>query len=159
MQNKNVREQWEPHIGKFFLAFTAIEHFVTISIDLLSVNTISKSVRTLLFEKRTEFLLELLECNKKISDNLKQKIKIQLDEALRLSKNVRNIIAHNHILLELYKIKDDENIYQKPYIHSSRNKNKKISLEDMQQTAIQTELLANKLSDSYGEMLGEYWGN
>ncbi len=70
MQNKNVREQWEPHIGKFFLAFTAIEHFVTISIDLLSVETISKSVRTLLFEKRTEFLLELLECNNKISDKL-----------------------------------------------------------------------------------------
>ncbi len=59
--------------------------------------------------------------------------------------------------MELYTIKDDDKVYQKPYIHSSRNRNKKISLEDMQQAAIETELLANKLSESYVKMLGEYW--
>lgn len=159
MQREELRALWEPHVGKFFLSFTAIEHYVTISIDLLCEKSISNSVRSLLFEKRTEFLRELLKNNKNISSNIESTIAAQLDEALNLSKNVRNIVAHNHILLELYRNSDDGQIYEKTYIHSSRNRNKKISLENMIEAAKTAELLATKISASYLDMLGEYWDN
>ncbi len=158
MQSEEVRTKWEPYVGKFFLSFTAIEHFVTISIDVISRKSISNTVRTLLFEKRTDFLKELLNNNDKITKNTKLRIICQIDEAIRLSRNVRNIIAHNHILMELYKNPDNEQIYQKAYIHSSRNKNKKISIENMIEAAYETEALASKFSDAYNEMIDEYWG-
>jgi hypothetical protein len=132
---------------------------VTISIDLLSNKSIPNSVRTLLFEKRTEILRELLSNNKKITANLQSIIAAQLDEALSLSKNVRNIVAHNHILLELYRSSEDGQIYEKAYIHSSRNRNKKISLENMIEAAKTAELLATRISASYLDMLGEYCDN
>jgi len=157
MQREEVRRKWEPYVGKFFLSFTAIEHFVTISIDVLSKKSISNTVRTLLFEKRTEILKELLENNNKVSVHTKSKIRNQVDEAIKLSRNVRNIIAHNHILMELYESPADGEIYEKAYIHSSRNKSKKISLENMIEAARNTEILANRLSESYLDMLKEYW--
>ncbi|MBN1254164.1 MAG: hypothetical protein JXA50_02720 [Deltaproteobacteria bacterium] len=157
MQPKDTRTKWEPHIGKFLLSFTAIEHFVTISIDLLSNKAVSKTARTLLFEKRTELLLELLENSRKISKENKDILFAQLKKALNLSRNVRNIVAHNHILMELYKSSNDGNIYESEYIISSRNRSKKLSLSNLISFARETENLAEEVSETYLALVKEHF--
>lgn len=64
MKSGTDRDQWEPHVGKFVMSLTGIEHFVTITIDLLSGETVSRTARTLAFDKRVELVIELLECDK-----------------------------------------------------------------------------------------------
>jgi len=126
---------------------------VTISIDVLSNKSISNTVRTLLFEKRVEILLELLKKNNDISVEIKSKIESQMGRALKISRNVKNIITHNHILMELYKNIDDGALYEKEMIISSRNWNKKISIESMIEAANNTESLASEVSDTYLDMI------
>jgi hypothetical protein len=157
MQPKDIRAKWEPHVGKFVLSFTAIEHLVTISIDLLSNKAVSKTARTLLFEKRTELLMELLENSSKISKKNKDKFSAQLKKALSLSRNARNIIAHNHILMELCKSTNDGNIYESEYIISSRNRNKKLSLSNLISFAKETENLAEEASETYLAIVKEHF--
>lgn len=126
---------------------------MTISIDVLSNKSISNTVRTLLFEKRVEILLELLKKNNDISVEIKSKIESQMGRALKISRNVKNIITHNHILMELYKNIDDGALYEKEMIISSRNWNKKISIESMIEAANNTESLASEVSDTYLDMI------
>ena len=157
MQSSELRKKWEPYVGKFFLSFTAIEHTVTITIDLLSEKKISNTARTLLFDKRAELLTELFENCERISELTKARYLNQLKSATSLAKSVRNIIAHNHILMELYKNPNDERIYEKDYIFSSRNRNKKISFEDIVVKSEETEVLAIELSETYLQILDEWW--
>lgn len=157
MQPRDIRAKWEPHVGKLVLSFTAIEHLVTISIDLLSKKTVSKTARTLSFAKRTELLLELLENNKKISNLNKEKFVDQLNSALDLSGNVRNLVAHNHVLIELYKDKDKSNFHEIEYIISPRNRKKKLSLSSLASIAKEAECLAEEASETYLAIVKEYF--
>ncbi len=157
MQPAEVRRKWEPYIGRFFLSFTAIEHIVTITIDVLSKKQISKTARTLLFEKRTDLLSELLRNNDKLSEKTKEKFLAQIDSALMMTRNVRNIIAHNHILMELYKDQNDDFLYEIEYIYSYRNRNKKISFDELVEKSNQTEQLAFDISNTYMELVREWW--
>lgn len=157
MQPDHIRAKWEPHVGKFVLAFTAIEHLVTISIDLISNKSISKTARTLLFDKRTELLLELLKSSKEITPESKAKFAAHLDKAVQLSRNARNLVAHNHILLELYKNEADGMLYESEYIISSRNRNKKMSLSNLAEYALEAENLAKEAGNTYLSLVGEYY--
>lgn len=157
MQPKDIRAKWEPHVGKFVLSFTAIEHLVTITIDLLSEKLVSKTARTLLFEKRTELLLELLVNSKKVSEMNKAKFIVQLNSALSLSRNVRNLVAHNHVLMELCQ-DNSGRFYESEYIISSRNRNKKLSLSSLTRSAKEAECIAEAASETYLAILGEYFG-
>jgi len=157
MQPEDIRRKWEPHVGKFVLSFTALEHLVTITIDLLSNKMVSKTARTLLFEKRTELLKELLENSKNISEGNKAKYSGHIKKALSLSRNVRNIVAYNHILIELYKDGNDDNIYESEYIISSRNRNKKLSLSDLISFAKEAEDLAKKATETYFELVKDHF--
>jgi len=110
----------------------------------------------LLFDKRAELLRELFDNCERVSEATKERYLSQLKLATNLAKSVRNVIAHNHILLELYKNPNDEELYEKDYIFSSRNKNKKISFEDMVVKSVETEALAMELSETYLQILKEW---
>lgn len=159
MQPKEIRAKWEPHVGKFVLSFTAIEHLVTITIDLLSNRSASKTTKTLLFEKRTELLLELLYNSKNISEENKLEFSNLLKQALSLSKNVRNIISHNHVLIELYQNNEDGELHESEYIFSSRNRSKKLSLANLTNSAIEAERLAEEGFEIYLAILKEHFSN
>jgi hypothetical protein len=149
MQPERIRRKWEPYVGRFVLAFTAIEHSVTIAIDLLSNKSISNTARTLLFNKRTELVVELLQHSENVIKSHQKRFIELLNDALKLSKDTRNILVHNHILLELYQISNDEKIYEREYIISPRNKNKKLSLATLKSASQKAEDLAIEISENY----------
>ena len=101
--------------------------------------------------------MELLENSTKISEQSKQKFNSQLNSAMDISRNVRNLVAHNHVLMELYQNKDDGSFYESEYIISSRNRNKKLPLSNLASFAKEAERLAEETSETYLTIVGEYF--
>ncbi|MEW7972759.1 MAG: hypothetical protein AB2821_04660 [Candidatus Thiodiazotropha endolucinida] len=136
-------EEWEAFVGKAILRFGDIELISVKCLSVLPEDQISESASRLEFGRRTDLIIELLEARESLSDHLGILLK-GLKRAKQLSQ-IRNLIAHNPVMLDIYTTEDESRIITRHTITSARTGKKSIDLEELKEFASEVEHLASEL--------------
>jgi hypothetical protein len=151
--HEEEREVWAVLIGRMILAFSEIEHLALISIDFAQPYLV-KFGASLLFEKRVELLIQILEPHA-IEVELKSTYIENLRKAQKLAET-RNLISHNPVLLTFSTETDSGKLSSGGTITSVRNENKQMTLLKMRnyvQEVIACRLELNQLFSKVGYQL------
>ncbi len=134
---------WEQAVGKFILALGGIEHTTISFFRVLPGCVLPKSAPKISLGLRIEMLKEALGRHQEV----------EYVEALRAIKAVdrlvsdRNLVAHNGVVFDFYT--DGESIKITSHLTSSRNGEKRLSLEQMQTLALKAHVANLELSNAW----------
>jgi len=135
-------------VGQAILNFGDIEDFTLLVLDYLQNGSVSTNSSSILFTGRVNSLINLLQG---LDDSdAKSRMLQHLEDAKELSK-IRNTIAHNPFLIEVYDYKDVKQRF--PQLANYARKNDKISYYEIVKFSQQAELLAEKLHGVFLEMM------
>ncbi|WP_132982814.1 hypothetical protein [Thermomonas haemolytica] len=133
-------QHWANGIGKLLLAFAGIEAATLELIQLISLSKIHDSATRLQLHQRVELLLEICEG----LDTPDHQPLIAVLEKVKGLQSTRNLVAHNPLVIEISV--HPENVFlAKEVIRSRQNRNKRITLEELQDAAKYAEVLERQL--------------
>ena len=133
--------EWESAIGKFMVAFTAIEQVIDLIIMHFSSNRLADAVLDLPFERRCTIAHALAADQ---SDNALRwiQIKDEINRATQLAKS-RNLVAHNSPSLSIY-VSEDGQVQVKRELKNLR-KGKQITLPELDRRTVEAKELSLRL--------------
>lgn len=143
----DLKGEWAVAIGKALVAFGSIEHVTVTCLHQIPRDRLQQSTKSFRLAQRIDLLLEILETYQtppylRLSDGLKR--------AKNLAKT-RNLIAHNPLFFEVYERPDGTLFHQE--VIAAMHKDRKITLEELQDFAEKSETLASKLYRALTEVL------
>lgn len=135
----DLKGNWAAAIGKAFVAFGSIEHLTVACLREIPNDPIQRTAKAFKLGQRIDLLLELLEShNEEPFLHLSEKLK-----AVKDLSQTRNLIAHNPLLLEVYKF-DDGSLFHREVIAALHSENR-ITLSQVEEFAVKSESLASEL--------------
>lgn len=143
----DLKGEWASAIGKAFVAFGSIEHVTATCLRQIPRDRLQRSTKLFRLAQRIELLLEMLEAYQappymRLSDGLRR--------AKQLAKT-RNLIAHNPLVFEIYEWLDGTLFHQE--VIAAMHKDRKVTLQELQAFAEQSEALASELYSALTEVL------
>ena len=138
---------WQVLVGKAILFFGEIELISVKCLSHIPVDSLGRTAVRLEFGRRVELLLEILESRENPSVALRGLIE-GFKSAKELAK-IRNLIAHNPVMLDLYLNETMDDHYVERSIRSVRGGAEPFRLEDLKQFASDVEQLASALWGHY----------
>ncbi len=142
--------EWEELIGKSFRQFAEIEYISVKCLSLIPTDKISESASELQFARRASLLIEILEA-REIRDQHTESLLDGFKRAKALS-TMRNLIAHNPMVLDLYFNEDKTGHKVEHKIAASRGKRREVDLAGLREFAAKVEEVYTLLWRSYIEL-------
>lgn len=135
--------EWETAIGKFMVAFTAVEQVIDIIIMQFGSHRLADAVLDLPFERRCTIAHALAADQ---SNNALRwiQIKDEINRATSLAKS-RNLVAHNTPSLSIY-VSEDGQVQVRRELKNLR-KGKEITLPELGRRTVEAQELAHRLYD------------
>jgi hypothetical protein len=124
------KETWALLIGRFMMVFGEIENFTLFALQRISTDSIMETASSLLLQKRIELLIEVVGGREGISNEARENL-IKILVSVKHLADKRNLIAHNPMLLVIRTESPSDEMMGQGVISSSRNENKKITLDMM----------------------------
>jgi hypothetical protein len=135
--------EWEALVGRALLRFGDIELVSLKCLALIPADKILISAGRLNFLPRINLLIEILEGRPERDANL-EAILIGFRQARDLAK-IRNLIAHNPLLLDIYVNEDESGSIADWSIKSARSESQSLDLEALKEFAAAVEDLSSEL--------------
>lgn len=114
-------------IGVFMVTFGEIEHYVNRLIRHQSTPKEIEQHRVKMLDQRLKVLRELLGHRQLSNENRKVLLRL-LDEVSDLSKNTRNLVAHNPLVMDLF---PDDVSHVDAYSINSERTDRKLSFDEL----------------------------
>jgi hypothetical protein len=153
MDYDEQEREFAPLVGKAILSFGLIEFSTLQAAEILPNDSILETAARLQFKARTELLIEILNGRGNKGEAVARLIRL-LKQALEFA-NMRNIIAHNPLLIEVSYDKGTFN--HVPKICKYLNREKKVTKQDLINFCCKVEALAEELDDAiHGVLIERY---
>ncbi|TYT73146.1 hypothetical protein [Desulfobotulus mexicanus] len=142
--------KWATLVGRVFIAFGVMESITYECLKDWLKDSVYRSVKNMQFAQRVNLVIDLA----KEQDAPKERIEIFISNLNRVKKlaEKRNIIAHNPLVLNIFQ----EGGYAEGIV-SSKNENKFICFDELEQLVIQAEALERELSESKMRLREHEW--
>ena len=135
--------EWEALVGKAILRFGDIELVSIKCLSLIPSDKISDTASRLDFSRRAELLVEVLEARTETGPDMSALLK-GFKRARELAQ-LRNLIAHNPVMLELYVNEDETESFARRAISSARTGKQSLDLDGLKEFAEEVEQLSSEL--------------
>ena len=138
--NVDNKHKWAVQVGRVFIAFGSIEYTTIQCVDNITKDNILETAKKFSLSRRIDLIIEILSIyNHKDITKFKGLLK-----KVKLLSEQRNLIAHNPLVLDIYQ-NDKNELLIKEKIHSLRNPNKHIRLDELKKLAEDSENLSGEL--------------
>jgi len=145
------REEWEQLIGKAILSFAEIELITYHFLKHIPQDDIFQAVSRLSFGHRVDLILRILNGRNGLPD-VGEKFKENLQKARKLTE-VRNLIAHNPTMLDVYEHRESGAIGVERTIRAVRNQQRFLDLAGLKEYAAEVEDLVGDLWMNIGKLI------
>lgn len=135
--------EWQALVGKAILRFGDIELISLRCLAQIPTEKIAASVARLEFSRRADILIEILEGRPTLTESL-EALLTGFKRAKELAK-LRNLIAHNPVMLDIYVNPQTEDIYTEHTIASARSTGQTLNIEQLKEFAAEVEDLSSSL--------------
>jgi hypothetical protein len=133
----------EALVGKAILRFGDIELVSIKCLSLIPSDKITDTASRLDFSRRAELLVEVLEARTEKSPEMSVLLN-GFKRAKELAQ-LRNLIAHNPVMLELYVNEDETQSFARHSISSARTGKQSLDLDGLKEFAEEVEQLSSEL--------------
>ena len=135
--------EWEALVGKAILRFGDIELVSMKCLSLIPSDKIIDTASRLDFSRRAEWIVEVLEARSERSSEMSALLN-GFKRAKELAQ-LRNLIAHNPVMLELYVNEDETQSFTRHAISSARTGKQSLDLDGLKEFAGEVEQLSSEL--------------
>lgn len=144
--------KWAVEVGRFMLAFGDIEHTAIACLCAIPADAFGKVTASMSLGVRLDLLAAILE-GKDSPDY--RKLAGLVGEIKRFLDN-RNLVAHNPVQFSFYMNKGLHDIRIQTELVSTRNRNKRLTFNELRDLADQAERLAHGFGEAAMEVLREH---
>lgn len=136
-------ETWETEIGRFVVAFAALEHWVHVFVAEFGSRTLHAETLDFQLGSRVKVLRGLLGGDRFSEDSLALSEQV-LGDLMRLTV-ARNLIVHNPVLIDVFEMQDGD-LHLQLGLRSLRDMKKSVSLEGVRAHTADAKALAQRLA-------------
>ncbi len=144
---KNELKEWRQLVGATILSFGDIELITLKCLSRLPSDRIFESTSKLPFATRIDLIIEIIEGKRK-----KLKSAEVIVEKLKRAKKLveyRNVLAHNPLVVDIYKNKTTGDIAVEHLIYAERKKKKRIDIKRLKELSLEVEDIASELYTAF----------
>ena len=141
--NDHNAAEWESLVGKAILRFGDIELVSIKCLSIIPEEKIAESASRLSLVNRADLIIELLENRHGLDDHMSCLLP-GFKQAKQLA-GLRNQIAHNPVMLDVYINEDEARLFSRHSITSARTGKQSLNLEDLKEFSSKVEQLSSEL--------------